>query len=393
MKSVLLLLAFAIVHINGIKVTEAIPEEDETRLNNSKDDKTKTQSVSLERHHTNKVDSTICPACHCHCPNPYYSPTQNPLIQKCGVNERYYECKSWCSEKCDNHRDRCVQEEGCSRGCRCIDGFVRINSRCVPESECPGKCGHNEVYTSCVKKCRERCPNEDCREDTNCYPGCECERGFVRINQRCVPESDCRQQCPLNEVYTPCVKKCREKCSNEDCEDDNRNCYPGCECERGFVRINQRCVPESECRQKCPLNEVYRPCVQRCDEKCLVEQGICVEEKHCRAGCECEKGFVRIDSHCVPESRCPAPCPRNEIYVPCVRKCNERCQLDQASCINTRECSAGCTCAPGTARIGLKCVPLSQCPTSEFDLNLKIKTVFMNVKNFILFFRGVLWIK
>jgi hypothetical protein len=85
--------------------------------------------------------------------------------------------------------------------CGCFEGFVRFKGKCIAKSECPksSKCGKNEVFDVCVKplKCQIGCKKHKhssvCR-NRKCKPGCRCEKGFVRNdnkNNKCVKRKFC----------------------------------------------------------------------------------------------------------------------------------------------------------------------------------------------------------
>uniref|UniRef100_A0A336LYE3 CSON007976 protein n=1 Tax=Culicoides sonorensis TaxID=179676 RepID=A0A336LYE3_CULSO len=183
--------------------------------------------------------------------------------QTCGLNEHFSQCTNLCSDRCS--QENCVEAAVCRTGCACNQGFARINGVCVPRSSCPQTCGVNEHYAQCKSVCSESC-NQDCVEATVCNPGCNCNQGFVRMNGVCVPRSNCPQTCGINEVFSQCKRPaCAEQC--EPCAIANAMCTSGCNCIDGYVRVNGVCVSRnSACANACGNNEFYSSCLR--GEKC-----------------------------------------------------------------------------------------------------------------------------
>ncbi|XP_076799980.1 uncharacterized protein LOC143445052 isoform X4 [Clavelina lepadiformis] len=103
--------------------------------------------------------------------------------------------------------------------------------------------------------------------------------------------------CPANSQYTRCVKVCPQTCSRNDttlvdCE--SKECIPGCECNNGFVKSGDRCVPKSECG--CFYEETYYQTgesliTRECEQQCVCEDGemVCTPTT-CPDGTSCKVG-------------------------------------------------------------------------------------------------------
>lgn len=128
-----------------------------------------------------------CPACQCNC-----------QTLQCPENEYYVSCKDICNEKCERDRAGCSPDKICISGCTCKTGYARNSiQQCVPASTClqpiPSQCPENEVYTSCLSVCDEKCPSEraQCFEIKPCKPGCTCIAGRARIGSICELQRKC----------------------------------------------------------------------------------------------------------------------------------------------------------------------------------------------------------
>ncbi|XP_031761706.1 serine protease inhibitor swm-1-like [Xenopus tropicalis] len=107
---------------------------------------------------------------------------------RCPVNQQWYPCKP-CPKLCGGKHNNCpkILEAGCS----CIPGFVkqtRESTECIPEDKCIN-CKDPQTYSQCYGHCPPTCEPSICTQD--CRPGCICKEGFVWLNERCVPRSEC----------------------------------------------------------------------------------------------------------------------------------------------------------------------------------------------------------
>ncbi len=70
--------------------------------------------------------------------------TELPIIKNCGEHETYHECGPRCYQTCTFasstiRKSKAVCETGCNPGCYCDSGYVRFNDRCVLPETCPCK--------------------------------------------------------------------------------------------------------------------------------------------------------------------------------------------------------------------------------------------------------------
>lgn len=182
-------------------------------------------------------------------------------VPQCSKNEEY-QCGSACFESCQGIPEICTLQLVC--GCVCKAGYVRQTdsktSPCIKKETCPAqqeKCGVNEVYSSCGSYCPPTC--EDLQYSPNkqpiaciamCKVGCTCKRGFYRSsNGTCVPPAQCCTG--PNEVYRSYGTSCQPTCQTP-----NPGCIKisvqGCFCQSPkFVRkcneTNSTCIPVDQC--------------------------------------------------------------------------------------------------------------------------------------------------
>uniref|UniRef100_A0A1B0D7N3 TIL domain-containing protein n=1 Tax=Phlebotomus papatasi TaxID=29031 RepID=A0A1B0D7N3_PHLPP len=294
----------------------------------------------------------------CHCVGNYKridGVCQAPSQCKCPSNEEY-KYGSKCSDVCGKSDSSCSNDKHYF-DCFCKDNFKRVRGFCVSDTNCP--CPKNEEYVY-GSHCEEECSSgpSDCK-DSECYKDCFCQDGYRRVNGLCVPDSEC--SCGENEEYSN-GNECFEDCTKtlEDCVLEP--IYKRCNCKLGYKRMFGKCVPDSLC--KCNENESYKY-GSECEEKCSFGSTDCSQEL-CYKGCFCNEGYVRLDGKCVPGSNCG--CGENEEYVNS-NECSEDCSKTLDDC-RSEPTSYGCYCARNYKRINGTCVPDDNCPcpqNEEFD--------------------------
>lgn len=116
------------------------------------------------------------------------------FVKTCGDHETYQECGPRCYQTCTFapstlRKPKAVCETGCNPGCYCNSGYVRFNDRCVLPETCPARpCRLNEEWTECGTACSLSCDSHSFKDQIKaeclqlCIPGCFCKDGFVRNN-------------------------------------------------------------------------------------------------------------------------------------------------------------------------------------------------------------------
>ncbi|XP_061710467.1 zonadhesin-like isoform X2 [Cydia pomonella] len=318
------------------------------------------------------------------CPyNEQYDPC--PAIcppQECGIDPAVILCM----------RNPEYGDPRCKPGCVCKDGEVRNDAKqCVPKDKCPKKCGKNEHYEQCYYNCGGNQTCDDigkkwnCPAKPKCLSGCRCDDGYWRDkNGRCIPEDQCPKKCGKNEHYEQCYYNC---VGNQTCDDIGKKwscpakpkCLSGCRCDKGYWRDKYgRCIPENQCPKQCGKNEHWDTCYLNCGvgQSCedIGKNWTCPDQPQCQVGCRCDVGYWRNKKGiCIPEKECPIQrCGKNEYWEPCIPDCrNQSCNLlgkPPGSCPGRRvgQCNSGCRCLPKHYRDWTgTCIPESECPTCE----------------------------
>ncbi|XP_072941003.1 zonadhesin-like [Epargyreus clarus] len=274
--------------------------------------------------------------------------------------------------------------------------LISTVSSIPPPPPPPPICRNGEVLSFCYNNpcvrryCVEKEPEQDCKLEEYCRPGCLCKEGHLRAqNGTCVPHDECpplaqeSSAASLNSLTKrstsedgsfnvpaipiqqlgPIVPFCGENemismCSNNNCQkmscDDKEPdpdcelqgvCSPGCLCQDGYLRaLNGTCVPKEECPEPlvCGENEEYSSCFNGgCFQTNCTELGrppLCRDlvAGACLPGCICKYGHLRnATGTCVPTSECPKNevCSKpNEYYDPCPPSCpDQNCRYYEES--------------------------------------------------------------
>ncbi|KAJ0177893.1 hypothetical protein K1T71_006766 [Dendrolimus kikuchii] len=324
---------------------------------------------------------------------------------ECGLNEEFSPCKINCPpQTCESKYASyyCPQQDPdkCEPGCNCKPGYLRnADGICILSEECPGQCGTNEVWSSCVITC----PPQSCDsiytsylcaqiEPKSCEPGCNCMDGYLRNSDGvCIPS----EQCPgtsvkckrKNEVWNSCPSPClAEYCSDfykthDVSECDSNTCEPRCVCKKNMYRNkNNECVEARQCPKIVPVcgyNEEPVKCRAICPpQNCEIAytEYMCPAQPKCEPGCNCIKDHLRNASGvCILNDLCEPPvtepeCGLNEEFSPCKINCPpQTCESKYAIYYCPEQgpdkCEPGCNCKPGYLRNadGI-CILSEECP-------------------------------
>ena len=127
---------------------------------------------------------------------------------------------------------------------KCINGTWSENiPKCIKEQKCPD----NSHFMTCLPDCREGC-NGDCIDgavkDNACRSGCNCDKGFVWLNEKCVALEDCGckmfdKNFLFGEGYY--LRKCERYCT---CEKSGWTCDDSSGCEDVCMKTDRgrQCV-------------------------------------------------------------------------------------------------------------------------------------------------------
>ncbi|XP_039750805.1 zonadhesin-like [Pararge aegeria] len=334
-----------------------------------------------------------------------------PPVKCTRKNEIWAPCSSRCSS--DKCRDRgtsiCTISIGgqeCQPQCVCKKGYLRNESGiCVPIAECPPQCGKNEVPTECAVDYPQTLSKDDAiAERIRCLPGCKCIDGYTKVNGVCTRISLCGKNeepndCPI--IFYPQPEpdilvvqsnekiRCRQcrcikgfeysssgvcipisRCGkNEEANicpvilnpraepdilvvesTEKIRCRP-CRCIKGYEYSSSGvCIPKNTLC-KGDQNKTYTECPNRCQSTCKNPEAICTEKCEPK-GCECKFGYIKNDDGiCVLPQDCPGgnPCGYNQTYTACkfgcpTNYCPKDDSLAQVACLPAFPCSGGCAC-------------------------------------------------
>ncbi|XP_068160698.1 SCO-spondin [Antennarius striatus] len=264
--------------------------------------------------------------------------------ERCEDRGRTYQesCANQCPRSCTDlwEHVQCLQG-ACHPGCRCPEGRLLQDGRCVPVTEC--RCG-----IPSGKGTQEFSPKEEFSIDCNT---CTCENGTLV----CI-----KLPCPIYEPWSqwsPCsascgrgqrirTRSCKDKGGDSSCSDtrqmetcDLPSCPVGCllsgwsswsecstTCGGGLSVRNKTVIREPEpggtacvgpleqhivcntnsCLNECPTGQVFSDCSNSCPHVCedLWTHTQCVPGP-CSPGCTCPTGQVLHEGSCVPHTDCP----------------------------------------------------------------------------------------
>ncbi|XP_040277621.1 serine protease inhibitor swm-1-like isoform X2 [Bufo bufo] len=107
-------------------------------------------------------------------------------------------CDRTCANALNPHGHVCTEKAQYT--CKCKIGFLaQIGTsgesvQCVKAEECKVTCGPNQHYKACGSGCPPTCekPKGPIICTTMCSPKCVCDKGYVRLDDKCVLESECK---------------------------------------------------------------------------------------------------------------------------------------------------------------------------------------------------------
>ncbi|XP_051751519.1 IgGFc-binding protein isoform X14 [Ctenopharyngodon idella] len=168
-----------------------------------------------------------CPSCSLSLQEEYKKDTN------CGVMAKTDGPFANCHNTVDPHMyvDNCVYDVCINNGIRnflcnniqsyvdaCMSAGIKITGKWRTLSNCPLDCPVNMHYDACGTACAASCADRDAPDKCTlpCVEGCQCNAGFVRSGDECIPVKKCG--CTYNGRYYLADqtfwsdKKCTEKC-------------------------------------------------------------------------------------------------------------------------------------------------------------------------------------
>ncbi|KAI2664492.1 IgGFc-binding protein [Labeo rohita] len=131
----------------------------------------------------------------------------------------------------------------------------------------------NCVYDVCINNGRRNflCNN------IQSYVGA-CMSAGIKIVGNWRTDANCPLDCPVNMHYEACGTACAASCADQNAPNKcTVPCVEGCQCNAGFVRSGDECIPVKNCG--CTYKDRYYPAEQtfwgnqKCTEKCVCKNG------------------------------------------------------------------------------------------------------------------------
>uniref|UniRef100_A0A8B9LLU8 SCO-spondin n=1 Tax=Astyanax mexicanus TaxID=7994 RepID=A0A8B9LLU8_ASTMX len=327
--------------------------------------------------------------------------------ERCEDRGRVYEanCANQCPRSCADlwEHVQCLQGT-CHPGCRCPDGWLLQEGKCVRVTACrcglptengtlelsPGQNVTVDCNTCVCINGSLVCTNQPCPTYGSWGSWSECSVSCgtgQRIRRRsCThkpggpPCSEteqnqtCTQPCPAGQVFSACAGSCPFSCQDlwPESECVPGACSPGCACPPATVMFNGTCVPHSVCPCSPVSLLLTSPNITLNALQDEVPPGTVVP--HLCNFCVCDNGVF----NCTEES-CDA-CPEGERWRRsvlemdrvCERGCVDMYRAEPLNCTSTHGMSEGCVCEDGRYRsTDGRCVIPALCQCEDEDGTLR----------------------
>ncbi|XP_069586533.1 SCO-spondin-like [Ranitomeya imitator] len=308
-----------------------------------------------------------------------------------------------CREPCSGgfrSRWRHVHHPVDSTGCP----GPRFQSESCNTAACPGencedraKAFKNSCANQCPRACADLWDHVECLQG-ECRTGCRCPDGWLLQDKRCVPIMDCRCSLPTSDTtaeYDP-GDTVPLSCNNCTCVNGTFSCteeicpvygpwadWSPCSvtCGGGYRWRNRTCTEDSpgavtcgsetheeeECNSSaCPVDCVLSDWSEW--SKCSVSCGGGTSERTRTVLVAADPGgrpcSAALSLHRTCNSHnCTPGCPGDQIFSSCASSCPRTCAdlRPETLCISDA-CEPGCSCPPGKVVQGDRCVAPEQCP-------------------------------
>ncbi|XP_069815842.1 SCO-spondin-like [Dendropsophus ebraccatus] len=273
------------------------------------------------------------------------------------------------------------------------------NTAACPGEDCEdrGKAFRNTCANQCPRACADLWDHVECLQG-QCRTGCRCPEGWLLQDKRCVPVTDCRCGLPTSNAtaeYEP-GETVRIGCNNCTCVNGTFSCTDLLCPEYGswsdWSPCSATCVGghrwrERTCTERQPGGA---PCGRESREMELCNSIACPvdcalsewsEWSDCSVSCnggrsERSRSVLRAAAsggRACPEPltlhrtcnthNCTPACPGDQIFSDCAGSCPRTCAdlWPDSPCVS-ETCEPGCSCPPGKLLQGDRCVAPADCP-------------------------------
>jgi hypothetical protein len=315
--------------------------------------------VTYEDATCDKPEKAICePVDACRCKDGYVR-FEGKCIKPCDCpakcndpNEIFVKGATYEDPTCDNPKKKKCKSVN---ACRCKKGYVRNKGVCIKQCDCPSCKGKNEIWVNGATYEDATC-KEPKQKTCQATDGCRCKKGFVRFNGECIKACDCPSCKGKNEVWV--YGATYEDATCDEPQQKTCEAVDGCRCKKGYVRYKGECVKKCDCPSCSGKNEIWVVGATYEDATCDEPK-----QKTCKSvdACRCKNGYVRYKGECIKQCDCPS-CGKNEIWV-------IGATYEDATCDNPKQktCDAvdGCRCKKGYVRYKGECIKKGDCPSCK----------------------------
>ncbi|XP_074662935.1 uncharacterized protein LOC141915339 [Tubulanus polymorphus] len=222
----------------------------------------------------------------------------------CPDQQKWDNCSNICEKTCDDLRNTevsCIEVDTCAPGCKCPDGFVEDDGKCVKKEECSCKWDPNlfndidQPTDASGKPLDYLDPGYVVQVKCN---NCTCQSGKFECTNK-----ECDIDCELTDwVPGKCSVTCGEGVREYERTVDREKQYDGKECDN-FRYKKEKCNV-GPC--VCDENEEYDT-TSRCESMCDDRQDPnFTVATNCTEQCKCKPGYYRDEKtlKCITGDKC-----------------------------------------------------------------------------------------